>query len=49
MLDVLLAFIALKLVGAVDWSWGVVFIPLWVGIIEEICMALFTWWLGLDM
>ena len=29
MIDILLVFIALKLVGAVDWSWAVVLIPLW--------------------
>lgn len=40
MLDILLVFIALKWTGAVDWSWGVVFIPLWLELIEDIVFAL---------
>ena len=49
MLDILLVFIALKWTGAVDWSWSIVFIPLYLEIIEDIGFALFGWWLGLDL
>lgn len=49
MLDILLVFIALKWTGAVDWSWAVVFIPLWLEIIEGIGLALLYWWLGIDL
>ena len=49
MLDILLVFIALKWTGAVDWSWGVVFIPLWVGIIEDIGVWLICECLGIDL
>lgn len=48
MLDILLVFIALKWTGAVDWSWAVVFIPLWFEIIEDIGVGLICWWLGVD-
>ena len=27
-----IVFIILKLVGAVDWSWGIVLIPLWISL-----------------
>jgi hypothetical protein len=36
MFDILIVFIALKLAGAIDWSWAVVFIPLWLEIIITI-------------
>lgn len=49
MLDILLVFIVLKWTGAVDWSWGTVFIPVWVGLIEYIGVALFAWCSGLDL
>lgn len=49
MLDILLVFIALKWVGAVDWSWGVVFIPLWIEIIEDIGLSLICWRLDIDL
>ena len=49
MLDILLVFIALKWVGAVDWSWGVVFIPAWIGLAEAVITALWTWWSCLDL
>ena len=49
MIDILLVFIALKWVGAIDWPWGVVFIPLWLELIEDIGLALFSWWLGVDL
>ena len=49
MLYILLVFIALKWTGAVDWPWAVVFIPLWLEIIEDIGVSLFAWWLGLDL
>ena len=48
MLDILLVFIALKWTGAVDWPWAVVFIPLWLEIIEDIGLGLLCWWLGVD-
>ena len=48
MLDILLVFIALKLVSAVDWSWGAVLIPLWLGLASELIELLISWWLGLD-
>lgn len=48
MIDILLVFIALKWTGAVDWSWAVVFIPLWLEIIEDIGIGLICWWLGVD-
>jgi hypothetical protein len=34
MIDILLVFIALKLVGAITWSWGAVLIPLWFWLAE---------------
>lgn len=49
MFDILLVFIALKWTGAVDWSWAVVFIPLWLELIMDICLALFSWWLDIDL
>lgn len=49
MLDMLLVFIMLKWTGAVDWSWGTVFIPVWISIIEWVCLALYAWWLKLDL
>ena len=49
MFDILLVFITLKWTGAVDWSWGAVFIPLWVGIIEDIGALLLCKWLGIDL
>lgn len=27
-----LIFIVIKLIGAVDWSWGAVFIPTWISL-----------------
>lgn len=30
MFDILLVFIALKMAGAVNWSWWIVLIPLWI-------------------
>lgn len=49
MLDILLVFIALKWIGAVDWSWAVVLIPLWLEIIIDIGLELLYWWLGIDL
>jgi len=49
MFDILLVFIALKWVGAVDWSWGVVFIPVWILLLELIGGALYAWWGNLDL
>ena len=49
MLDILLVFIALKWTGAVDWSWGIVFIPIWISIIEWIVVASCAWCTGLDL
>lgn len=49
MFDILLVFIILKLVGAVDWSWGIVFIPVWIWLVELITGALWAWWSCLDL
>lgn len=49
MIDILLVFIILKWTGAVDWSWGAVFIPLWLELIEDIGAFLIAWWLGVDL
>lgn len=49
MLDILLVFIALKWTGAVDWPWAAVFIPLWVGIAEDIGLWLISECLGFDL
>ena len=49
MIDVLLVFIALKWTGAVDWSWAIVFIPLYLEIIIDVGLGLFTWWLGIEL
>lgn len=48
MLDILLVFIILKWTGAIDWSWGTVFIPLWLDLIED-AVALIAWWLSIDL
>jgi hypothetical protein len=49
MFDILLVFIALKWTGAVNWSWGIVLIPLWVGIIKEISIQLIYRWLDIGI
>ena len=49
MLDILLVFIALKWTGVIDWSWAAVFIPLWIELIVDAGLALFSWWLDLDL
>lgn len=49
MLDILLVFIALKWAGAVDWSWGIVFIPLWLELGTWALGALAAWWSCLDL
>jgi hypothetical protein len=49
MIDILLVFIALKWTGAVDWSWAVVFIPLWLELIEDIGLGLFCWCFDIDL
>ena len=49
MFNILLVFIVLKWVGAVDWSWGVVFIPLWLELIEDTIACLIAWWLDIDL
>lgn len=43
MLDILLVFIALKWTGAVDWSWGIVFIPVWITLFELAAGFLWAW------
>lgn len=40
MADILLVFIILKALGAVNWSWGIVLIPLWVEIIKYLVLEL---------
>lgn len=45
MFDILLVFIVLKWTGAVDWPWAAVPIPLWLEIIIDIGIELFSWWL----
>lgn len=49
MLDILLVFIALKWTGAVDWSWGIVFIPVWITLLELVAGALWAWWKDIDL
>ena len=49
MIDILLVFIALKWTGAVDWSWGIVLIPLWLELIEDIGLTLFCWCLDIGL
>lgn len=49
MLDILFVFIVLKWVGAVDWSWGIVFIPLWMELVELAASALWAWWACKDL
>ena len=49
MLDILLVFIMLKWTGAVDWSWGIVFIPIWIWLAELIGGVLVAWWAELDL
>lgn len=49
MFDILLVFIALKLVGAVDWSWGVVCMPIWINIGAIIAGYLWAWWSDLNL
>lgn len=49
MLDILLVFIALKWTGAVDWSWGIVFMPLWISLLKIIGGILWAWWDGFDL
>ena len=46
MFEILLVFIALKWIGAVDWSWAIVFIPLYLDIIIGIGIMLFDWCLN---
>ena len=44
-LDVVqIVLIILKLVGVIDWSWWVVFIPLWFGlcVVGILAVAMFT-------
>lgn len=36
-------FIVLKLVGVIDWSWPVVFMPLWIDIGVIIIMLFILW------
>ena len=49
MSDIQLVFIVLKWVGAVDWSWGVVLIPLWIELATSAIAALWAWWSCLDL
>lgn len=48
MFDILLVFIALKWAGAVTWSWGIVFMPLWIWLAEVVAGWLCAW-LGLEL
>ena len=36
-------FIVLKLTGLVNWSWGVVLIPLWIDLILLAVILLYLW------
>ena len=49
MLDILLVFIVLKWTGAVDWSWGIVFIPVWISIAQTLIGGLIAWCTTLDL
>ncbi len=32
------AFIVLKLVGVISWSWGLVLLPIWIGVFLLLCV-----------
>ena len=34
-----LIFVAAKLFGYVDWSWGLVLSPIWINLLADVCMA----------
>jgi len=34
-----LIFVAAKLFGYVDWSWGLVLSPIWISLLADVCMA----------
>lgn len=34
-----LIFVAAKLFGFVDWSWGLVLSPIWISLLADVCMA----------
>lgn len=38
-----IVFIILKLVGVIDWSWGIVLIPLWIEL-GLTAFVLLLWW-----
>ena len=40
------AFVVLKLVGVINWSWWLVLIPLWIEIILVVGIIAFIVWLG---
>ena len=35
-----LIFVAAKLFGYVDWGWMMVFSPIWISLLAEVCMAI---------
>lgn len=39
-------FVYLKLTGQVQWSWGVVLIPLWSNLIAHVAVAIHKSWRG---
>jgi hypothetical protein len=44
MFDILIVFIVLKWTGAVDWSWGAVFIPFWIGLAMDVGLFVIDCW-----
>lgn len=41
-----IVFIVLKLCEVIDWSWWVVFIPLWIDCVIVIGFFIWFWWLN---
>ena len=39
-----IAFIVLKLIGAISWSWWWVFSPIWIPIVIVIIIAVLLYW-----
>ena len=39
----LIVFIVLKLVGVINWGWGLVLAPLWIPILIALATAFFAW------
>jgi len=33
-------FVCCKLFGVIDWNWWLVFSPIWIGLIAQVCLAI---------